>query len=161
MQQTPVIAPQRFLTAAPQLPARQQTVAQAASGDSGAPEPAKKLFMGYDSFTWSKIAALGAMFFCILFNYTILRDTKVRGAAITRGQGGSCVFFDWGCRGAAESRGRIHNGPLHGHAPALQPILIKRRRYRDARGRGGGAAARAHEPKRRGRSDRGGAGSLP
>jgi hypothetical protein len=35
--------------------------------------------MGYDAFTWSKIAALGAMFFCILFNYTILRDTKVRG----------------------------------------------------------------------------------
>lgn len=25
-----------------------------------------------------KILALGAMFFCILFNYTILRDTKVR-----------------------------------------------------------------------------------
>jgi AAA family ATP:ADP antiporter len=54
-------------------------VAQAASGDaagSSQPEPSKK-FMGYDSFTWSKIAALGAMFFCILFNYTILRDTKV------------------------------------------------------------------------------------
>ena len=26
---------------------------------------------------WVKIAALGFMFFCILFNYTILRDTKV------------------------------------------------------------------------------------
>lgn len=29
---------------------------------------------------WSKILPLGAMFFCILFNYTILRDTKVRRA---------------------------------------------------------------------------------
>jgi AAA family ATP:ADP antiporter len=51
-------------------------VAQASAGDASSPEPAKK-FMGYDAFTWSKIGALGAMFFCILFNYTILRDTKV------------------------------------------------------------------------------------
>lgn len=35
-------------------------------------------FMGYDLLTWQKILPLGAMFFCILFNYTILRDTKVR-----------------------------------------------------------------------------------
>ena len=34
--------------------------------------------MGVEAFTWQKIAPLGAMFFCILFNYTILRDTKVR-----------------------------------------------------------------------------------
>lgn len=26
-----------------------------------------------------KLLPLGLMFFCILFNYTILRDTKVRG----------------------------------------------------------------------------------
>ncbi len=31
-----------------------------------------------DAITWQKILPLGAMFFCILFNYTILRDTKVR-----------------------------------------------------------------------------------
>jgi len=59
-------------------PLRRETVAQASTGDAATPEPGKK-FMGYDSFTWSKIGALGAMFFCILFNYTILRDTKVRG----------------------------------------------------------------------------------
>ena len=29
-------------------------------------------------FTWQKIIPLGFMFFCILFNYTILRDTKVQ-----------------------------------------------------------------------------------
>eukprot|EP00879_Flechtneria_rotunda_P008642 GHRR01009055.1.p1 GENE.GHRR01009055.1~~GHRR01009055.1.p1 ORF type:complete len:133 (-),score=25.42 GHRR01009055.1:521-919(-) len=48
---------------------------QAAASD--APEPSKKI-LGYDAITWQKILPLGAMFFCILFNYTILRDTKVR-----------------------------------------------------------------------------------
>jgi hypothetical protein len=51
---------------------------KAAGGD--APAEGKK-FLGYDVFTWQKIIPLGAMFFCILFNYTILRDTKVRWAA--------------------------------------------------------------------------------
>eukprot|EP00878_Enallax_costatus_P035845 GHUV01040084.1.p1 GENE.GHUV01040084.1~~GHUV01040084.1.p1 ORF type:complete len:122 (-),score=20.65 GHUV01040084.1:413-778(-) len=47
---------------------------QAAAGDAPKDE---KLILGYSTFTWQKILALGAMFFCILFNYTILRDTKV------------------------------------------------------------------------------------
>lgn len=38
----------------------------------------KKTFLGIEAFTWQKIVPLGFMFFCILFNYTILRDTKVR-----------------------------------------------------------------------------------
>ena len=33
--------------------------------------------MGIEAITWQKIVPLGFMFFCILFNYTILRDTKV------------------------------------------------------------------------------------
>ena len=33
--------------------------------------------MGIEYITWKKIVPLGFMFFCILFNYTILRDTKV------------------------------------------------------------------------------------
>ena len=33
--------------------------------------------MGIEYITWKKIIPLGFMFFCILFNYTILRDTKV------------------------------------------------------------------------------------
>lgn len=52
------------------LPVRK---AQAAAGD--APIEEKKYF-GIGAFTWQKIIPLGAMFFCILFNYTILRDTK-------------------------------------------------------------------------------------
>ncbi len=49
---------------------------QAAASDAPAPEPKK--FLGFEPLTWAKILPLGAMFFCILFNYTILRDTKVR-----------------------------------------------------------------------------------
>lgn len=48
---------------------------QAASGSS---EP-EATFLGYSVLTWQKIIPLGLMFFSILFNYTILRDTKVRG----------------------------------------------------------------------------------
>lgn len=32
-----------------------------------------------------KLVPLAAMFFCILFNYTILRDTKVRCIMVTMG----------------------------------------------------------------------------
>ncbi len=49
-------------------------VVAAAADDAGAPT---KKFMGIEAFTWQKIVPLGFMFFCILFNYTILRDTKV------------------------------------------------------------------------------------
>lgn len=38
-------------------------------------------FLGIPKITWKKIVPLGFMFFAILFNYTILRDTKVRAAA--------------------------------------------------------------------------------
>lgn len=45
------------------------------------PEPPAKKYLGFEALTWAKIIPLGAMFFCILFNYTILRDTKVRPGA--------------------------------------------------------------------------------
>ena len=49
-------------------------VAAVSIGDA----PEEKKFLGISTFTWSKILPLGLMFFCILFNYTILRDTKVQ-----------------------------------------------------------------------------------
>jgi hypothetical protein len=49
----------------------------AAAGDAGS-GPGEKLYFGSTANTWKKIIPLGLMFFCILFNYTILRDTKVR-----------------------------------------------------------------------------------
>ena len=42
-----------------------------------AEENPSKGFLGIAPLTWQKIIPLGFMFFCILFNYTILRDTKV------------------------------------------------------------------------------------
>ena len=48
----------------------------AAADDAAGVAPTKK-FMGIEAITWQKIVPLGFMFFCILFNYTILRDTKV------------------------------------------------------------------------------------
>jgi hypothetical protein len=50
----------------------------AAAGDASAGQPASSGFLGISGKTWNKIIPLGLMFFCILFNYTILRDTKVR-----------------------------------------------------------------------------------
>ncbi|KAK3219616.1 hypothetical protein Dsin_013586 [Dipteronia sinensis] len=39
-------------------------------------EPEQPKFLGIELVTLKKIIPLGLMFFCILFNYTILRDTK-------------------------------------------------------------------------------------
>lgn len=63
--------------AGPLLPRRKRhadgVVEAAAAADAAAP----KKFLGLGINVWSKIIPLGLMFFCILFNYTILRDTKV------------------------------------------------------------------------------------
>ena len=50
----------------------------AAGADASGVQPGEKKILGIAQFTWAKILPLGLMFFCILFNYTILRDTKVR-----------------------------------------------------------------------------------
>lgn len=50
--------------------------AAAADGQSFFAEPEKPKFLGIETATFKKIVPLGLMFFCILFNYTILRDTK-------------------------------------------------------------------------------------
>jgi hypothetical protein len=51
---------------------------------AAAAAPEEKKFLGVPVFTLQKIIPLGLMFFCILFNYTILRDTKVSAtSAIT------------------------------------------------------------------------------
>lgn len=80
MLQSPLTgAPQPATPFTPAKPVEEKalpTVVPQASG-SASSEP-EKTFLGYSAFTWSKIIPLGLMFFCILFNYTILRDTKVR-----------------------------------------------------------------------------------
>lgn len=68
--------------------------ASAAIAGDGADVPAeKKGFLGIEAFTWQKIIPLGFMFFCILFNYTILRDTKVRRLSIFRTRPGHSDSF--------------------------------------------------------------------
>lgn len=56
-------------------PKAEATAAAAASITTS--EESKPGFLGIAPLTWQKILPLGFMFFCILFNYTILRDTKV------------------------------------------------------------------------------------
>lgn len=49
--------------------------------------------MGIAAFTWQKIIPLGLMFFCILFNYTILRDTKDVLVVTAPGSGAEIIPF--------------------------------------------------------------------
>eukprot|EP00199_Chlamydomonas_sp_CCMP681_P000149 CAMPEP_0119104610 /NCGR_PEP_ID=MMETSP1180-20130426/2779_1 /TAXON_ID=3052 ORGANISM="Chlamydomonas cf sp, Strain CCMP681" /NCGR_SAMPLE_ID=MMETSP1180 /ASSEMBLY_ACC=CAM_ASM_000741 /LENGTH=568 /DNA_ID=CAMNT_0007089423 /DNA_START=66 /DNA_END=1772 /DNA_ORIENTATION=- len=63
---------------------------QAAAGD--VPQPPKK-FLGFEPLTWAKIIPLGLMFFCILFNYTILRDTKDVLVVTAPGSGAEIIPF--------------------------------------------------------------------
>ncbi|GIL54861.1 hypothetical protein Vafri_10553 [Volvox africanus] len=64
---------------------------QSAASDAPAPEPKK--FLGFEPLTWAKILPLGAMFFCILFNYTILRDTKDVLVVTAPGSGAEIIPF--------------------------------------------------------------------
>eukprot|EP00210_Caulerpa_lentillifera_P000338 g331.t1 len=62
-----------------------------ATSEAAEPEPRK--FGGLTLFTWQKILALGFMFFCILFNYTILRDTKDVLVVTAPGSGAEIIPF--------------------------------------------------------------------
>jgi len=73
-------------------PALSNVVPQAAAGDA-TPQPAPKKFLGYEALTWAKIIPLGLMFFCILFNYTILRDTKDVLVVTAPGSGAEIIPF--------------------------------------------------------------------
>lgn len=52
---------------------------QAAAAQAGEKQPEKEKspgFLGIAPLTWAKVLPLGGMFFCILFNYTVLRSSK-------------------------------------------------------------------------------------
>ncbi|KAK9844458.1 hypothetical protein WJX74_002809 [Apatococcus lobatus] len=74
---------------------KRQTATQstAAAGDSAEVSSSKKTFLGIEAFTWQKIVPLGLMFFCILFNYTILRDTKDVLVVTAPGSGAEIIPF--------------------------------------------------------------------
>jgi AAA family ATP:ADP antiporter len=68
---------------------------RAASVASPAPAPAdnSRKFLGVDALTLKKIVPLGLMFFCILFNYTILRDTKDVLVVTAKGSSAEIIPF--------------------------------------------------------------------
>ncbi|CAN4088900.1 unnamed protein product [Withania somnifera] len=70
--------------------------AAAAADDDGEPvfvEKESPKFMGIEVVTLKKIIPLGAMFFCILFNYTILRDTKDVLVVTAKGSSAEIIPF--------------------------------------------------------------------
>ncbi|KAI3437243.1 AB hydrolase-1 domain-containing protein [Psidium guajava] len=70
--------------------------AEAAAAADGQPlfaEPEKPKFLGIEAVTLKKIIPLGLMFFCILFNYTILRDTKDVLVVTAKGSSAEIIPF--------------------------------------------------------------------
>ncbi|CAH9088523.1 unnamed protein product [Cuscuta europaea] len=72
--------------------------AAAAASADGQPVPGEALseppkFMGVELATLKKIVPLGLMFFCILFNYTILRDTKDVLVVTAKGSSAEIIPF--------------------------------------------------------------------
>ncbi|OAY82942.1 Plastidic ATP/ADP-transporter [Ananas comosus] len=57
------------------------------------PEQEKPKFLGVEVQTLKKIIPLGIMFFCILFNYTILRDTKDVLVVTAKGSSAEIIPF--------------------------------------------------------------------
>ena len=69
-----------------------EAAAAAADGFAEA-EVEKPKFLGIELTTFKKILPLGMMFFCILFNYTILRDTKDVLVVTARGSSAEIIPF--------------------------------------------------------------------
>eukprot|EP00951_Prasinocladus_malaysianus_P046618 scaffold647822_cov47-Prasinocladus_malaysianus.AAC.3 len=65
----------------------------AAGPDAPVPSADEKKILGTPITTIKKIAPLGIMFFCILFNYTILRDTKDVLVVTAPGSGAEIIPF--------------------------------------------------------------------
>ena len=77
---------------------RVSVAVKAAAGEPTVPAvmgaaPEEKKILGISSFTWQKIIPLGIMFFCILYNYTILRDTKDVLVVTAPGSGAEIIPF--------------------------------------------------------------------
>jgi hypothetical protein len=55
--------------------------------------PASKTFLGVEIITLKKVIPLGLMFFCILYNYTFLRDTKDVLVVTAKGSSAEIIPF--------------------------------------------------------------------
>ncbi|KAL5975662.1 hypothetical protein ACLOJK_019988 [Asimina triloba] len=90
---TPVPQNNDFIRSRRTLAPRRVDTAAAADVAAYAGEPEKPKFLGVDVVTIKKIVPLGLMFFCILFNYTILRDTKDVLVVTAKGSSAEIIPF--------------------------------------------------------------------
>ncbi|XP_057772748.1 plastidic ATP/ADP-transporter-like [Salvia miltiorrhiza] len=72
---------------------RAEAAASSADGQPLFGERESPKFMGLELVTLKKIIPLGMMFFCILFNYTILRDTKDVLVVTAKGSSAEIIPF--------------------------------------------------------------------
>ncbi|XAR67751.1 hypothetical protein NMG60_11002640 [Bertholletia excelsa] len=72
---------------------RAEAAAAAAAAAADFSENESPKFMGIEIVTLKKIIPLGLMFFCILFNYTILRDTKDVLVVTAKGSSAEIIPF--------------------------------------------------------------------
>ncbi|KAH9619757.1 hypothetical protein KSS87_018486 [Heliosperma pusillum] len=70
-----------------------EAAASASASSSGDENIASPKFLGIEVTTLKKIIPLGLMFFCILFNYTILRDTKDVLVVTAKGSSAEIIPF--------------------------------------------------------------------
>ncbi|CAN6243533.1 unnamed protein product, partial [Urochloa humidicola] len=92
-QPTPLRLP-AALPLRPSLPPLRASAAAAAPGPApGDDATAAPKFLGVETKTLKKIVPLGLMFFCILFNYTILRDTKDVLVVTAKGSSAEIIPF--------------------------------------------------------------------
>lgn len=70
-----------------------RVIQAAADGASSVPPEEEGKFLGIAPLTWKKVIPLGFMLFCILFNYTILRDTKDVLVVTAPGSGAEIIPF--------------------------------------------------------------------
>eukprot|EP01024_Parvocaulis_polyphysoides_P063319 TRINITY_DN72_c0_g1_i6.p1 TRINITY_DN72_c0_g1~~TRINITY_DN72_c0_g1_i6.p1 ORF type:complete len:608 (+),score=106.68 TRINITY_DN72_c0_g1_i6:1545-3368(+) len=75
------------------LPVRTQKSRVVCPQATSSPAPQESKFLGVKGSTWQKVIPLGLMFFCILFNYTILRDTKDVLVVTAPGSGAEIIPF--------------------------------------------------------------------
>ncbi|XP_058112320.1 ADP,ATP carrier protein 1, chloroplastic-like [Magnolia sinica] len=91
--QNPIPKTHGFLKNRRNLHLRRVESAAAADQPAYIEESEKPKFLGVEIITLKKIIPLGLMFFCILFNYTILRDTKDVLVVTAKGSSAEIIPF--------------------------------------------------------------------
>ncbi|ERN01503.1 hypothetical protein AMTRI_Chr03g54960 [Amborella trichopoda] len=75
------------------FPHKKSSIVCSYSAEASVPAINKGVFLGVEINTLKKVIPLGLMFFCILFNYTILRDTKDVLVVTAKGSSAEIIPF--------------------------------------------------------------------